>query len=729
MERARLTRRLALALTLTFTLAPTTGAASGPAPPSDANAPASLEPGSLEALRAELRRLTAILGDGQGPAQTRACETNTEGVCVYRSRRKKGLAPGAAPPTTPTTRPETRALITTYQAYLEHPDAAAAPDRAAARYHLAKLLIETDNTDDAITQLERVTESDPDLQRAAWAATLLIDELILRWTDEKNTLERSLETGEALREQLTRLSALPLWRHDAAEPLRERELWLHAGVRWREAMALQEQGRNARHPLLAAPSYLACGHAFVAIFNDYPEHDRADTLLWNAANCLEAGGYVGAALKTRSRLVAGFPDSVHTERATLYIAESHLLLTRFEQAARWFGRYARRYPGRQDSVEALERVIWIRSAIGPKNALRSAIADYERYYLRRDPRRAGAVSWRGYSPLTDDDEQRRAYAEAYLKRFVRKGGLSRYVVVSATLAKLLWDRTCRASKPEAGLCVDRGRISGIRSTEARKLPVPSRLTARRRVDDELAKAIALARAAIISHEHHERTYTQEDRHPNDELRAALAGSQLILADARFERLIETTAGRGEDDDPRVRPWRTSALHELRSHERAEIPRDKRLSWVAGIRGEQADAVDELDRAYASIEGDGPSRASATACVRRAQLREWLFRRFERPVACGQGDSRECKAGYRFHAALRASAREAYRRCVMDTPRWGASAELLAFASERHLRLGGGYVTRVDEMVPETRWVADPEPVRAGVITDYETAALLGQTIE
>ncbi len=721
------------ALALALALLPSVGAASpAPAPASTASAPT---PASIEALRAELRRLTAILGDGQGPAPARACVTSYAGYCVAPGAPWKKGTP--RPPKTqprPAPRPEAPALVSVYRAYLERPDAARALDRAAARYHLAQLLLETGETDEGIALLERVTESDPDLERAAWAAALLLDELVVRWTARDNTPARAVATGATLREQLTRLRALPLWRHDAAAPLREREPLLRAGVRWREAMARHEEARVERHPALAARGYLDCAEAFIALFNDFEDHDRADTLLWNAARCYEAGGLVVAAIKTRARLVTAFPESEHVERATLDNAESYLSLTRFEQAAGWYEDYARRYAKRLEARAALERVIWIRSELGSSDALLEAIELYERYYARRDPARAAAVRWRGYATLRDDDA-RRAYAEAYLKRYARKGGPSRFVVVSAALAKLLWDQTCRARHPEAGLCVDRDRGDYLRFPVADPKHVENhvlkQLLPQRPASAQRTRAIELARVSIVHHERHESSDELYQQDQVYELRAALADAQLLLADAYFEHLVETSARPGRVGDPRARPWAANSSRPITLHERAVIPREARISWVAKLQGPRADALDRLDRAYASIDRDRRmTPASATACIRRGQLREWVIdSMFERPGVCAGPRPRVCSVEKQRYFALRDNAREHYRRCVTETPMLGASPELFDYAADRHLRLRGDLALFQDEIIPDTRWLAEPAPVRAGVITDYETAALLGQTIE
>ncbi|MCB9749006.1 MAG: hypothetical protein H6713_03250 [Myxococcales bacterium] len=751
MRRAR-TTRLGLTLALAWVLIPTrpadastpTTAAASPstasssASSSSASSSVSVSPQTLEALRATIQRLTAILGDGQAAARARACTTNIEGVCVYRSTRARSserLELDAPPERAP--RPESRALIDAYAAYLEHPGAAQAPDRAAARYHLAQLLIETGDDEAARPHLERLIAGD-DPERAAWAALLLIDARVLELTASDATLEHSLAAGAAIRRELARLESLPLWRHEAAAPLRERAPTLVAGIRWREAMALLERGRSAGDPTGASRAFRECGAAFVSLHEDSASgHPMADTLLWSAASCFDAGGDAESALAQRLRLVERYPLSEHVERTTLYIAESLRALARFERAAAWYERYAARYPRHEEAADALRVAMWVRGELGQTRELRAALEMYERYYARRDPQRAAAAVWAAYPQLTDGPDAREAYLEGFLKRYGSRGGRGRTIIASAALARALWSKTCllkqdvvdagaglcAAPQPGGSVALDDAGAGRARRHEARALDV------RRRGGADLAGAIRLAQRVVVDAARGRVDVAPEDVAQQRALADAVTGAWLLLADARFEMLLEgaheaSREGAHERDDPRARPWFVPG-YTLTGHRIATLERDASLATEAGLASALAEAVHELDRAYASIERDEHgTTATAIACVRRAQLREWLAERtLTREGACeGRGRDRRCASATPRFDALRGRARETYARCLGDARTRFASPEAAAVAAARLTALGGHHPAQLREL---TGWTpaedAAPSLERVGVITDYEAA--------
>ncbi|MEZ4380965.1 MAG: hypothetical protein R3A79_06430 [Nannocystaceae bacterium] len=445
-------------------------AAAEPAPPASAS-----DPPAIETLRATIQRHVAALGDGQRPPRTRACKTNSEGVCVYREKKKmkersastsSGGADTSEYSRAPT--PEERALIAAYEAYLAHPDAADASDRDAARYHLAQLLVETGGVEAALAHLTALTETAASPELAAWAAALLVDALVIQWNLAAD-LESSRHSTRRLREQLERLESLPLWRHEAARPLREMAPRLAAGIRWREGFAHLERGRDARDLDARSEAFLACADAFLALHADHgAAHDKADTLLWNAARCLEAALDPLAAAAQYARLVELYPDSAHAREATLYVAEIYVAQARYARAVEWYERFAARFAKDRRAPEALAAAVELRAALGPKDALQAALAAYESLYARKDPKRAATIFWSGYALLAADARSRRAYADRYLKVFGHRGGVGREVIAQVALADALSSMTCPLKQTEAGLCVavSDGEEVGLRFTDS-----------------------------------------------------------------------------------------------------------------------------------------------------------------------------------------------------------------------------------------------------------------------
>jgi tetratricopeptide (TPR) repeat protein len=632
-------------------------------------------------------------------------------------------------------------LLAAYEAYLAHPDAADASDRDAVRYHLAQLLAETGDVEAALAHLIALTESATSPELAAWAGALLVDELVLQWSVVD--VEARLQGARRLKEQLTRLQSLPLWRHEAARPLRELAPRLDAGIRWREGVIHRDRGRNARRPDERSAAFLACADAFLALHADYgANHDKADTLLWNAATCLNAGLQPMAAVAQFERLLELYPDSYHARESTIYVAGILTVQARYARAVEWYERFAARFPKDSDAPTALAIAIELRAALGPKDALEADLSAYESLYKRKDPKRAARILWSGYALLATDDRSRRAYAERYLKIYGHRGGRGREVIAEVALADAIRSQTCPLKQTESGLCVAAasGKEVSLRFTDSPVVgrhQLPTRELHRRRNADAEASLRGFRRALIILEN------TRIDVPPDDtrqlrDLAYASARAWLALADALFETLLDgsnpalASGPPPKKPDPRSSPW-SSYSRPLRGHEAASIAVEARLSALAGVRGPLAEVIDRLERAYASLEEHHVGTPSAAiASARRGQLSEWLMDHVllgetspSRPCESTGHRSRRCTTTKERYDALRGASRDAYARCVAQM-RHGAVADETAELCLRKLAiLDPTNPAHLPEMFGTSGPYDAEEPAaladRAGVVTDYETA--------
>lgn len=58
-----------------------------------------------------------------------------------------------------------------------------------------------------------------------------------------------------------------------------------------------------------------CAETFEAVYVEHRDHDKADTLLWNAADCHRAARDRTGALLAYDLLLSRFPDSPHADGA------------------------------------------------------------------------------------------------------------------------------------------------------------------------------------------------------------------------------------------------------------------------------------------------------------------------------------------------------------------------------------------------------------------------------
>lgn len=231
----------------------------------------------------------------------------------------------------------------------------------------------------------------------------------------------------------------------------------------REARVHREAGR--RHYLGEEggdpKGFERCVEAHVALYEAYPDSDRADMLLWNAAECAGAAGLHAREVELRERMLERFPTSDYRRDTLFYLAEIMQAVAKFEDSAALYEQGAAEFPKDLAAAPALNNAYLFRLGLGDQEAAKANLDAWVRLYKRKDPQRAAAMVWSWQAQL-ESDRKRRAYAEDYLRVYGNKGGLDRRVHAEAVIAQIDWRSSC--SEPLLlDLCV----------TLRRKAPHPS----------------------------------------------------------------------------------------------------------------------------------------------------------------------------------------------------------------------------------------------------------------
>lgn len=662
-------------------------------------------------LRARIADLVSRVGDGQGPARTRACKLNSMGVCVYTQKEHREAK--RAPPANRALDADERALVAAYEAFLAEPAGSAAPEAPAYRYHLARLLTDSGEAARARPHLERLTDGGDASPRAAWAATLLVDGLVQAWTEPPR--ERRAAAGLELERTLARLRATSLWSTDAALELRARAITIDVGLRWARAMAHLDRGRDAKDPDAAAAAFTACGREFQALHADFwDRHDRAAELLWNAARCFEAAHDVDEALRTYAALVERYPDSEFRAHTLLCLAEIHDALARHGEAAQWYERFAAAEPRHERRARALGRAAELRVALGPHERRVAALAAYEAVYTRSDPRRAAEIRWSAYSVVPRDDAERRAHLAAFLRDYDRKAAPGLRMAAEAELARILLLGSCPKEPVLGALCVTGSPGRAVPLTErggASRSYGTTRWRSPRRDAADLAEALQHA-AAVRAYARAIRWRSSDDA-SRATAAEAVGAAALLEADVALEAILT-----GRPPPPRRRPLPLTG--EESPGVTPVIPLVRlALATRAGLVDAAAEEVDTVDEAYSEIERHLPDSAAATrARARRGLLHEWLA---ERLLLATRGSIDRQRLDL-----LRAGAIVEYRRCLAPAPASLAARESTAYCERRLAALSPGDPAVVTELLgtDPPGYPAD-RPDVAGPVLDVEEALRLG----
>ena len=375
--------------------------------------------------------------------RSKACKINTEGVCIYRDKKKKKKVRDKDTktdtaqdfPETDYTEPE-RKMLEAYDIYQKYVKDKKDKELPKIQYHRVKLMMEHNKFDEAYPLLQEVVVKFDGTIYAAWASEMLIDLLTIKWTDKDNTPDDTVKTSEELEKWAIKLQKMKVWKHKEASRVREGVPTLLAGIGWKKAEAYHEKGKQGD-----PEGYVKCAETYVQVYNDHEDHDRADTVLFNAARCYEAAYLVGKAIQVRNILLDRYTSSKHYQQTLRELGQNYQAIAFFDKAADRFEQYASKYSKDKFSSEALQNAYLFRIGLGDDAKAQEDLSKYEGLYKRKDPKTAAKIFWSKHD-LLDSEEARLSHARAYLKTYGTKGGVDRAVVANAAVGQIIWRQSC-----------------------------------------------------------------------------------------------------------------------------------------------------------------------------------------------------------------------------------------------------------------------------------------------
>ncbi|MGE3629569.1 MAG: tetratricopeptide repeat protein [Sandaracinaceae bacterium] len=263
------------------------------------------------------------------------------------------------------------------------------------KYRRARIFYESNRYEEAAVLFRDIALNHRDSELAEYAANLYLDSLNIlgtQWQRSQciNDIRENIEPlSQAYCGDATSRDAHPDL-CGVLEQLRCDTLRLQA-----EAAQREQRFRDA-------------ANIYVGIAREHRECGRLDEVLYNAALNFEAARLLGRAIRTRTVLIQNFPSSEQARRAIYLVGANYHALAIYNQAAEWYERFAREYPGEDGSSctdeqrasntcaiahEALQNAVFFRLGLGQED---EAIADaqmFERNYRRRMPRETSQVQF------------------------------------------------------------------------------------------------------------------------------------------------------------------------------------------------------------------------------------------------------------------------------------------------------------------------------------------------
>ncbi len=448
---------------------------------------------TADAAFAQMLSMKNYLEYDETGGQKKSCKLNTEGVCVYsdKNRKKKpkdkdSEVDAAADYPQSDYTDEEEQMLGSYSIYVKYVKKKGDKELPKIMYHRAKLMMMHNKFDEAKPLLEEMIIKFDDVKEAqlyaAWCSAMLIDLLTIKWLDKNNNPTEVITASENLEEWAIKIPKMKIGNHPENKAVMEAIPVLLAGIGWTKGMAYRDSGKAYVEGTEGGDpeGFEKCATQFIAVFNDFDSHDRASTLLWNAADCSDAAYQVGQAISIRKALLDRFPNSEHAKDTLHYLAESYQAVAYYADSAARYEEFAEEHSGDDRADDALQNAYLFRLGLGQEKEAKVNLDKYESVYKRKDIKKAAKIFWSQHGLLSSTGAQR-SHAEEYLKTYKTKGGVDRAVVAEAVIGQIDWRRSCEEPLLyDSCITVKRKRVlSGVAAIEKRK-----KLEAKQKAADE-----------------------------------------------------------------------------------------------------------------------------------------------------------------------------------------------------------------------------------------------------
>lgn len=311
------------------------------------------------------------------------------------------------------------------------------------KYRRARIYYESNRYEEAAVLFRDIAWNHRDSELAEYAANLYLDSL--------NILGTKWQRSQCI----TEIS-------DSIEPM--------------SGMYCANQGQRDTHPeLCEVLSQLRCdtlrlsaeaanrerrytdaAQILVGIARDHGECGRLDEVLYNAALNYEAARLLGRAIRVRTVLIRNFPESELSKRAIYLVGANYHALAIYNQAAEWYERFAREFPGEDGSGctdaqrssgtcpiahEALQNAVFFRLGLGEQDAAVEDARLFERSYRRRMPRETSQVMFSIGSIYERAEDWNRVFSHyrGWLREYGRRALPHEVIQANVQLGRAKWE--------------------------------------------------------------------------------------------------------------------------------------------------------------------------------------------------------------------------------------------------------------------------------------------------
>jgi len=216
---------------------------------------------------------------------------------------------------------------------------------------------------------------------------------------------------------------------------------------------------------------------YVRIFRRHQECGEMPEMLYNAAINFEAAHLLGRAIQVRTVLTEQYPENPLSKKAVYLIGQNFQALAYYEQAAKYFEQFARKFPGEDgtkcsaddkkagicpNAVEGLEQATFFRIGLGDDQAAMQDADLFARNYRRKLPRQTSQVM---FSIGSIYERQNRpsqviSHYQEYLKKYGKLGMPHQIIQANTAIGRAYWQLNKKSEARKYFLAAVRGWTSG-----------------------------------------------------------------------------------------------------------------------------------------------------------------------------------------------------------------------------------------------------------------------------
>lgn len=334
-------------------------------------------------------------------------------------------------------------MLQAFNRYLCYVDKA--EDLATIKYRRARIYYEANRFEEAAVLFRDIANNHKDSELAEYAANLYLDCLNVLGTQLE---EPRVACVQELSGAIDPMSASFCGTEQLAEAhpdLCGTLSTLQCQVRRKEAETYEKTKQFKK----AAATY-------VRIFRQHEECGEMDEMLYNAAINFEAAHLLGRAIQVRTVLIERYPESPLSKKAVYLIGQNFQALAYYEQAAKYYEDFARKFPGEDgtrctaeekengtcpNAIEGLEQATFFRIGLGDDKAAVEDAELFARNYKNKLPRQTSQVM---FSIGSIYERQKRwpqviSHYRDYLSKYGKVGMPHQVIQANAAIGRAFWE--------------------------------------------------------------------------------------------------------------------------------------------------------------------------------------------------------------------------------------------------------------------------------------------------